>query len=99
MTAQSSCPGDRWLRFRRECRSAVGTKLQELDKLSDEVHAATVQIKARPRAGEIADGPAAHAETIKAMDVLAGRLGASQALTLRTLSDVTSRCQNRSRDE
>lgn len=88
-----------WLRYRQEYRSAVGTKLHELDKLSDEVHAVTVQINARRRAGGIEDGPAAYAETVKAMDVLAGRLGTSPALTLQTLSDVTSRCQNRYRDE
>ena len=89
----------KWLGYRREYRSAVGTRLQEFDRLSDEVHAVTVQINARRRAGEIADGPAAYAETIKALDVLTGRLGTSPALTLQTLSDVTSRCQNRYRDE
>lgn len=89
----------RWLRYRQEYRSAVGMKLQELDKLSDEVHAVTVQINARRRAGGIADGPEAYAATIEAMGALSARLGTTPTLTLQTLSDVTSRCQNRYRDE
>lgn len=88
-----------WLRYRQEYRSAVGMKLQELDKLSDEVHAVTVQINARRRAGAIADGPEAYAATIEAMGDLSARLETSQTLTFQTLSDVTSRCQNRYRDE
>lgn len=88
-----------WLRYRQEHRSAVGTKLQELDKVSDEVHAVTVQINARRRAGGIGDGPEAYAATIEAMGTLSARLGTTPTLTLQTLSDVTSRCQNRYRDE
>ncbi|MFO6453395.1 MULTISPECIES: dsDNA nuclease domain-containing protein [unclassified Aeromicrobium] len=90
---------DAWLRYRREQRSAVGMKLAELNDLSDEVHAVTVEINAQRRAGAIADGAAAYAATMEAMRELSTRLGTSRAKTLQALCDVTARCQNRYRDE
>jgi hypothetical protein len=64
--------------------------MEELNKLSDEVHAVTVQINARRRAGAIADGQEAYAATVEAMGALSARLGTTPTLTLQALSDVTS---------
>lgn len=90
---------DAWFRYRREQRSAIGAKRDELANLNDEVHAVTVEVNAQRRAGMIADGPAAYAATIAAMGELSAQLGTSRITTLQALTDVTARCQNRYRDE
>jgi len=87
--------------FRLRYRSAIGGERQAIDSLYDHVFAICAEVSARRRAGEIAAGPAAYAATVDAVcnRPLVPARTVSQPDRLATLSEITSRCQNRYSDD
>jgi hypothetical protein len=98
---ESRAQTDILLGYRRRYRSALGVERELFNSLNDHVFAICTDISAQRRAGMIADGPSAYAETVRAVTHLdlphTGSIPVYDKLA--ALSDVTARCQNRYSDD
>jgi hypothetical protein len=86
-------------RFSRERRSAVGEQLRNMDRLTDEIAMACMQVHALRRTGTIPPGMPSFSAVAEKVEALHGSgpwgdLGIPLSLAWGALHDITDRCQN-----